>query len=1311
LGDREDVGVKSQFSKASRVIAVLIVAVFFFSALTSIVPGMQPVRNASAATGGEVNVGWMSQIQNWNPMNIDMVEDYVASGLMFSALFTYDQDLGSIVNDLATGYTQVVNPNGTMTTTIDITSHAFFRNAQNPGSTANPLTATDVKYTFDRIMANDGGAWDVYLYNVSSIEVISPTRLTILTDFPKATLISDLLGIPIIPRYQWISIADSKFLAQMKPGDLVGSGPFVYTDSTNTWFRFTRADNYHGATDYPGVRDVDIGSILYTVYGDPGGMVLDMNSGVLDTIVLSGQPDLYRSTLGGSSAKVNVVKSAVQEMGICDIAINAIPVEFRSTTGGGYGQGNPLLLDPVVRKAIMMTLNKTDIVENLMFGMVTRAESVIMPGPWQKDITPTEFDTAEARKLLVANHYWDTDGDGWLEANSTAYPVVKGWATAGAELNFRLHAPNNEPSYMQVGQSWDRWAAEAGINFQYAALQESVMNNADWYKADYDVWVWHWGWGPEPLSDLSVWLTSEMKPSGDNCQMPMGPWYYNDANSSTGEAYSAFDENWTKATKTLDPVARKAIVDDLQQMIYDSYTENPPFYDLGLYGYTDQRYVGWGDWVAHPARSTASTYLWLWFDLQPVANQSPMFDAGLNPGYSPVVGTLQTFQVQVHDVNNDKLWVNWTFGDGSAVVHEIVPAGTTATPVTLTQTHTYTVLNPDPGYTMTVTLTDGATGHTNKVTTATVYVVESPDNAPRFTSPVQASPSNAVYNDTVVTWFVNASDAESWGPHGFGLRFTWDWGDGTFTVSNHQPTQKNAPVMDRVTHSWSIPHTYNVRVWVWDGNPSILMHNVSSPITVENVIENSPPSAPSPSITGTEGTWIECVATSVDADSDGLRFTWEWDDGTFNVTNHAPSASQVISTVFHRWPVTGAPATYPVIVYVDDRTGYIGHNVSVTIDASISAVGANVPPSALQLTPPPQPWYVDTDLTFSTSAIDTDGDALEFYFEFGDGAAGVETFPAGVTTRQYADFTHTYTTVGAYTVTLWVNDTTGPADHNSTRTESIDVVANEVPWVQLPSILTAGYNRTFTVVPTCRDNDSDPLQVWYNWGDGTPMTQGGSESAYYAGTHIYSSLGNKTLTIYANDSTGLPGHNASATQTVKVSEADLKPEIVGVIERSPSKTVYEPNETITFSIVVRDFEGDNMTLTVEFGDGASHVVTIPGATVEPANAAYTNITKNVTHAFAAARIDMYRVNGTVEDDMDHSDENWSVGTTSVKVTAPAPPSSPNGGGISLALVGGIAIVAIIALVAILLLLKRKKKDGSTPTSAPGGMEGMAPPPS
>jgi len=102
--------------------------------------------------------------------------------------------------------------------------------------------------------------------------------------------------------------------------------------------------------------------------------------------------------------------------------------------------------------------------------------------------------------------------------------------------------------------------------------------------------------------------------------------------------------------------------------------------------------------------------------------------------------------------------------------------------------------------------------------------------------------------------------------------------------------------------------------------------------------------------------------------------------------------------------------------------------------------------------------------------------------------------------------------------------------------------------------------------------------------------------------------------------------------------------------------------------------------------------------VEAANAANTNITKTVTHAYAAARTSPYSVNATIEDDMDHSDENWSVGTTSVQVTAPAPPPSE---GFPLALAAGIAIAAVIAVAAILLLLRRRNKgEASTMDAAP-----------
>jgi ABC-type transport system substrate-binding protein len=1241
--------------RATRVLALLIVAMFAFSALPATLTGHSAIGSAAAATAAtEVKVGWLSDIIMWNPMNIEMVEDYVACYLMYSALFTYDQDWNGPVGDLALSWYQRTQPDETMITIINITHNAYFRNKANFASTAQPLWAEDVKYTYQRILNNSGGAWDTYLMDVTDITVINHYQLAITTAYPKATLIDDLSGIPIISHWQWDSISDVKFLTSKTPASLVGSGPFYYNASvTGSWYRFTKCPNYFAEIEYPGVREIKyVKSILYTVYTSDSAMTIAMNDGAEDTIVLSGSPNLYLSTLG-HNANVNIIKQAIQEPGICDVAVNAIPY-VNKTLPNGYGttksEGNMLLLDPAVRQAIAMTMDKDTIVNTYLMGLARKAESVVQPGYWQKAITPTPFNTTAAKALLMANGYQDTDGDLILEATSNALPVQQGWTIAGKELEIEIHAINTDPSYYVVAQNWAAWMGEAGIHAIPMQLSETVMTNNDWYKAKYDIWVWHWGWGPEPLSTLSCWLWKEMKPGGDNAQMPMGP--------TPGD----FDALWHLAQRTVDKSTRKIMVDQLQQWVHDSYCENPPFYDLGLYGMTDERWFGWGNWTQHVGHSVTSDLLWLWYDLSPnLQNKRPVFDTELNPTYYAIVDISQSFSVTVHDEDGDPLTVNWSFGDG-ATVQDTIPGASSTTPTPVPRSHTYTTVDMT-GLTMTVKLWDHQAGH-EVTSTAIVYVQPKPDTAPVFTSSVSANPPSPSYIGTPVTWSISAMDAESGGASGFGLRFTWVWGDGSYTVTNYKPTTNSTPVTDTHVHSWSVDATYPVRVWVWDGfgTSNDPVHNISSGVVSYVVKANMAPAAPTvASIVTLEDLSTECVATSSDPDPDLLTFTWDWHDGTYNVTHHDTSGSPgstVTSAVWHTW---ADPGTFPVTVYVCDADP--SHNESTTIDAQVNSAVVNSPPTALQLTPTPASGlaYNATTISFSASAIDSDMDALNFYLEYGDGAADVATSAGGTIGRQSVTFTHAYASSGTFTTTLWVNDSNGPASHNITISQDYVVLEDTAPNAPEIAAISGPEGTSIPCSATAWDLDPTMLRFTWDFGNGTLAVTDHDNSAdpgadvLSSVTNTWATTGNYLVTVYVDDLTGYAGHNVSSSTVAVITAVGVNSPPTSVqLSAIPTSQAYV-DTTVTFNASAVDLDGDPLEFYIVFGDGTDALATTAGGTTSRQYAEFA-------HVYTATNI--YNLHVHVYDMTGDVSHNVTSGTLSYRIIADTPPTTPVIAGIS-----------------------------------------------
>lgn len=1274
-----------------------------FGVVPGVILGHPAVGNAAAASK-IVKAGQLSEILIWNPLTIEMAEDYAACYLMYDTLFTYDQDWGGPVGNLALSWNQTVHPDNSMTTYINITHDAYFhgKNATgkaDPQDILHPLTAADVVFTFNLIISTSGmSTWSTYMEGITSVVAVDDHTVRIDTATTKATLIDDLTNPPILPKYIWDDSAQPQYsdpLMGMNPDDNIGSGPFVF-DSwlKGSWYKFMSVPSqyYHGSQDFS--RVVHIDGILYTVYSDSQALALALNQGIEDVVVTTGDVNVYKNVLGGPGTKVHVIKQAVHELGITDIAINAIPssvdgvpMQFRATASG-YAKGNPVLQDPFVRQAIMMTLNKDYIVNNILYGLAIKADSVVPSGYWHATIqNQLQFDPIAAKNLLIAHGYSDINGDNILEATSSALSVQNHWVTVGTPLSgIRVQAPNTDPSWGVIAESWAGWASQAGIGMVASVENEGTMDRAAWYNGDYDVWVWHWGWAPEPLSYiLSTWKTDQIFSGGDNVQMPMGPWWYGPSNKSlspTGTPYSAYDENWTAALSTLNKADRKAIVDKLQQWVYDSYCENPPVYDLGLYGFTDYRYDGWGDWENHPARAFGSTLLWLWFDLKSAANHPPFFNQPPDASYDIMQGTPKTFSVTVSDSDSDPLVVNWTFGDGTSTQNTLT--GDTSVPSVVSQTHTYSALGN--ALTLNVSVWDHVSGHEVKVP-ATVNVLSSPNLGPVIRS-MTFSPSQPVYVGTQTTWTATALDAES-GTSGQGLLFTWTWGDGTYTVHHVSTLANGVPYTDSQTHTWSTLGAYDVTVSVWDGFDvqQNALHNVTTSLPFA-VIVNTQPSAPVIStIDFFNGLAVNCSATSTDADADQLNFTWDWGGGAYSVTTHSPNPGVLVtSTVLHTWTTVG---DHPVTVYVDDGHG---HNVSSSAVAHISSAGTDVPPCGLRLAMYPNPGIANNEVWINISASDANSDPLTFYVDLGDwvGLAGAAT-AGGTIGQQYVNISYTYADEGRMPIIVYVNDSFPDGSHNVTGPFDVSVLPeNSAPDFTLQSHYTAFYNKTITAAPvTISDPDSDTLAVWYDWGDDTGLSEG---NATYVGSHVYKGLGTFTLTVAVNDS---QGHNVTQSREFTVTDANLMPDVM-TFTYEPLRAKNYVGDKFWFNVTVKDLEGDPVDLVIGFGDGT------------PAESEHLTLTPNTNssvqtfeHNYSAVNVVGYTVVVSVSDGMDHFNMTPKQSKATIVIS-----QKPGKGGLSLAVIGAIVlVVAVVALLLALLMMRRKKM----PERAEGGMEGMAPP--
>ncbi len=432
-----------------------------------------------------------------------------------------------------------------------------------------------------------------------------------------------------------------------------------------------------------------------------------------------------------------------------------------------------------------------------------------------------------------------------------------------------------------------------------------------------------------------------------------------------------------------------------------------------------------------------------------------------------------------------------------------------------TASHTYTA---GGNFTVTVTVADSS-GISSKASTSVVAT------APP-TATLSVSPSSGA------TPLQVTADASASTPGSNPIAsYTFSFGDGSAAVGPQaSPT---------ASHVYSAAGTFVVTVTVADTS--------SATATAGKTVSAAAPPTAALSVSPSSGGAPLTVAADASASSAGTNpvasYKFDFGDGS------AAVGPQAAATASHAYTAGGV---FTVRVTVTDSGGY---SASTTRTVTVGA-----PSAKLSVTPSvgAVPLAVTADASASTDPIGL----TTYTFNFGDGTVlGPQAGSAAA---------HTYTSAGAYFVTVTATDSVG-----ATSSATVQISAVNPPKAALSLSKNLGaVPLAVTADASASTPGTNPITGYtFDFGDGTTL---GPQTAATA-THTYSSAGSYTVKVTVTDTQGVSS-NASAT-------------VQAVTPPSARLTVTPPSGGVPLSVTA-DASGSApgtypiASYTFSFGDGS-----------------------------------------------------------------------------------------------------------------------------
>jgi len=431
--------------------------------------------------------------------------------------------------------------------------------------------------------------------------------------------------------------------------------------------------------------------------------------------------------------------------------------------------------------------------------------------------------------------------------------------------------------------------------------------------------------------------------------------------------------------------------------------------------------------------------------------------------------------------------------------------------------------------------------------------------------------------DTGVSYSFSAQATD---PESSNVRYGFDW-DNNGTIDEYTPFVASGSSAI-LSHSWGSAgsKTFSVYAEDTDGNRSA---------PVSHTIAITEPCGPrggcfpdgeaptglvvtGPTV-GTTSVSYSFTATANDSDSATLRYGFDWDnDGTIDEYT-AYVASGVSASESNSWPTAG---TFVFRVYAEDVEGERSAPVSHSIVIS-APVSPNSAPTGFVIGGPAS-GIVGTSYDFSTNALDAEGDAIRYVFDWeDDGTFDTTTAfgPSNVATTT----SHSWPSVGTYTIRAYAEDVHGARSSEVTHVIVITSGGGGVNNAPTGLVVTGPVAGTtsipYTFTATATDPEGSSLRYGFDWNnDGiideyTSLVASGVSSST---SHVWSIPGTFTFGVYAEDVLG--ARSAVVTHTIVILEAIIPGNSAPIVISVTGSSTPTANVSHTFTATATDADAD-----------------------------------------------------------------------------------------------------------------------------------------